>query len=139
MKRENPFFKMMAESSQPKLEDDVKSENHNNDVGDGEGEDEDTYKEGDKTKIVEVEEEDETMKMISETFQSDNVQKQKRDKRKAKKIRDFNLFEIPRKIDLHDLMLSFVAPRLPDGYEIRMQMADRERRGSVMRYLKGLF
>lgn len=138
MKRENPFFKMMAESSQTKPENDVKSENHNNDGSDG-GVGNITEKEGDKVGMVEIDEEDDTIKLISETFQLDHVQKQKRDMPKAKTIRDFNLFEIPRKIDLHDLMLNFVVPRLPDGYGIRMQLTDRERRGSVMRYLKGFF
>lgn len=133
MQRENPFFKMMAESSQQtKPENGDKSEHDDGIDVEGEG-----GSDKDKTEMIEHDDEDETIKMISETFQSDKVKTRVRDKTKSKKIRDFNLFEIPRKINLHDLMLNFVVPRLPDGYGIRMQMENRERRGSVMRYLKG--
>lgn len=129
LKNENPFFKMIAESSQMKPENNDKNRD-NDDV---------TEKDEEKSLLAPGmnEDEDETIRMISETLQSDVDKMKKRTRPKSKKIRDFNLFEIPRNINLHELILQYVVPRMPDGYGLRMRVKARERRGSVMKYLKG--
>lgn len=58
-----------------------------------------------------------------------NIQEAKREKvvrkpakeRKVKIVEDFNLIDIPRKINLQPLFEEFVIPMIPDGYEIKFE------------------
>lgn len=58
-----------------------------------------------------------------------NVQEEKKEKvvrkpakeRKIKIVEDFNLIDIPKKINLKPLFEEFVIPMLPDGYEIKFE------------------
>lgn len=56
-------------------------------------------------------------------------------KKPLKIIEDFNLFDIPSSIDLHCVMKEFVVPRLPNGYTIKIQEKNAERKSSVFKII----
>lgn len=66
------------------------------------------------------EEEDEEVKTVQEAKKENVVRKPTRE-RKIKIVEDFNLIDVPKKINLQPLFEEFVLPMLPDGYEIKFE------------------
>lgn len=74
---------------------------------------------------------------ISEQLEKSNVLTDKLTKKKMKSpikslkcVNDFDLLNMPSKIDLYSLFQEFVVPRLPNGYTMKMRRPNSSRRRS---------
>lgn len=68
----------------------------------------------------ELEDDDEEVKTVQEAKKENVVRKPTRE-RKIKVVEDFNLIDVPKKINLKPLFEEFVLPMLPDGFEIKFE------------------
>lgn len=68
----------------------------------------------------ELEDDDEEVKTVQEAKKENVVRKPTRE-RKIKIVEDFNLIDVPKKINLQPLFEEFVLPMLPDGFEIKFE------------------
>lgn len=58
---------------------------------------------------------------VQETKKKENIVRKPAKERKIKVVEDFNLLDIPNKINLQPLLEEFVVPMIPDGYEIKFE------------------
>lgn len=63
---------------------------------------------------------EEEVKTVHET-KKENVIRKPTKERKVKIVEDFNLIDVPKKINLQPLFEEFVIPMMPDGYEIKFE------------------
>lgn len=58
---------------------------------------------------------------VQETKKKENVIRKPAKERQVKVVEDFNLLDVPKKINLKPLLEEFVIPMIPDGYEIKFE------------------
>lgn len=66
-------------------------------------------------------EEEEELNVQKASPQKENVVRKPARERKIKVVEDFNLIDIPKKVNLKPLFEEFVVPMIPDGYEIKFE------------------
>lgn len=58
---------------------------------------------------------------VQKETKKENVVRKPTKERKVKVVEDFNLIDIPKKVNLKPLFEEFVVPMIPDGYEIKFE------------------
>jgi cancer susceptibility candidate protein 1 len=69
----------------------------------------------------ELDDAEEEVEVNEQEEKKENVVRKPAKERKIKIVEDFNLLDIPKKINLKPLFEEFVIPMLPDGYEIKFE------------------
>lgn len=69
----------------------------------------------------ELEDMEEEVEVNVQEVKKENVMRKPAKERKIKIVEDFNLIDIPKKINLKPLFEEFVIPMLPDGYELKFE------------------
>lgn len=67
------------------------------------------------------------------TMEKSAITKFKSSIKSSKYVNDFDLLNMPSKIDLYSLFQEFVVPRLPNGYTMKMRRPNSTRRNSSLK------